>query len=181
MSGRGKRQAKAKAATAAGYALRTMELEDAERVAQVHVEVWRTAYATVLPEEYLASLDVSEFADRWSSRLARRSPHVTHLVGLRSDGTIVAAGTTGPSRDPDKPAPLEIYGLIVLAQEHGTGLADLLMHRLVGEEPCSLWVLEGNARAIAFYLAYGFRMDDQAKKHPPTAATEFRMVRDPTH
>jgi len=86
VSGLGKRQAKATAATAAGYAVRPMEQDDAERVAQVHGEVWRTAYATVLPEGYLANLDVSEFADRWSSRLASRSP-----------------------REPDMPALLELW------------------------------------------------------------------------
>ena len=177
MSELAKRRAKAKAAAIAGYQVRPMELDDAESAAQVHVQVWQTAYATLLAKDYLASLDVRDFADQWSSRLVRRSPHVAHLVGLRSDGSIAAAGTTGPPRDPDEPAPLEIYGLIVLAQDHGTGLADLMMQRLVRGERCSLWVLEGNARAIAFYQAYGFRMDDHAKKHPPTGATELRMVR----
>ena len=181
MSGLGKRRAKAEAAAAAGYAVRSMEQDDAERVAQVHVGVWRTSYAALLPKDYLASLDVREFAERWSSRLASRSPLMSQLVGLRSDGSIVGLGSAGPPRDPNEPAPRELYGLNVLAEARGTGLADLMMQPLVGEGGCSLWVLDGNTRAIAFYQAYGFRMDGHTKKHPPTRATELRMVRDPTH
>ena len=137
MSGLSERLAKAEAAKAAGYAVRPMERSDARRVAQVHVEVWRTAYATLLPEDYLVSLDVDEFAARWASRLVSRSSRTSRLVGLRSDGSIVALGSAGPSRDPVEPAERELYGLNVLAEERGTGLADLMMQRLVGDERCS--------------------------------------------
>ena len=151
--------------------------DDAESVAQVHVKVWQTAYEGLLVHDYLASLEVSNLTDQWSRRLLRKSPRLTHVVGLRPDGSIAAAGTSGPPRDRDEPAPMEIYGLIVLAQDHGTGLADLMMQRLTRGRPCSLWVLEGNTRAIAFYRAHGFRMDHHTPAHPPTGATDLRMVR----
>jgi GNAT superfamily N-acetyltransferase len=65
----------------------------------------------------------------------------------------------------------------VLPSAQGTGLADLMMERLVGTEPASLWVLDGNVRAEAFYRRHGFARDGAEKQHPPTGTTEVRMVR----
>lgn len=67
--------------------------------------------------------------------------------------------------------------LNVLAAHHGTGLADLLLAELVGERAAYLWVLDGNARAQAFYRRHGFAVDGATKPHPPTGTTELRMVR----
>lgn len=105
-----------------------------QRVALVHVEVWRTKSAALLPQDYLASLDVREFAERWSSKLASPSPLRSQLVGLRSDGRIVGLGSVGPPRQPDEPVPRQLYGLNVLDEARGTGLADLMMQPLVGDE-----------------------------------------------
>ena len=55
--------------------------------------------------------------------------------------------TSGPPRDDDAPAPLELYAINVLRRAHGTGLADDLMARAIGDRPAYLWVLDGNDRA----------------------------------
>ena len=51
--------------------------------------------------------------------------------------------TAGPPRDDDAPVPLELYAINVLRRAHGTGLADELMSRTIGDRPAYLWVLEG--------------------------------------
>ena len=43
-----------------------------------------------------------------------------------------------------------------LPQARGTGVADRLVDELVGERDATLWVVEGNARARAFYARRGF-------------------------
>jgi hypothetical protein len=116
-----------------------MAVEDAVRVAEVHVQTWQEAYASLMPADYLAGLDVERFTTAWRERLAGRpSPEVMHLVGVNPDGDIVGIASAGPTRDEDVPALWELWMINVLASEHGTGLADLMMADLVGDRPESL-------------------------------------------
>lgn len=154
-----------------------MNQDDVEAVSKVHVAVWQTTYRGLLPDEYLSGLDPESFAARWSSRLSQDTRSAADLVGLRPDGAIVALGSAGPTRDADPPAEWELWALNVLSVAQGTGLADLMMQRLVDHRPCSLWVLSGNTRAMSFYGRYGFELDGHAKAHGATGATEVRMVR----
>ncbi len=168
--------ARARRAVEAGYAVRRMHLSDADGVASVHVRVWREAYRSLLPAEHLAALDVEELTDRWRERLLRPAA-VRHLVGLHPDGHVVGLGTAGRSRDPEPTTAEELWALNVLSDAHGTGLADLMMAELIGGRDCTLWVLRGNDRAVAFYTRHGFTADGVTKVHEPTGRTEDRMVR----
>ena len=171
--------ANAARAERAGYRVRPMRVEDAERIAEVHVQVWREAYRYLMPPDDLASLDVQEFTSRWSTRLANpASSEAKHMVGVHPDGRIVAIGSAGPSRDLPPRTGWELWAINLLAAEHGTGLADLMMTELIGDRACSLWMLQGNERALAFYARYGFETDGHTKPHPPTGKVETRLVRD---
>jgi GNAT superfamily N-acetyltransferase len=156
-----------------------MQLADVDGVAAVHVRVWREAYTSVMPSDYLDDLDQEQFAGSWRGRLEGQQPaEVMQLAGLSPDGTIVALGSAGPSRDEDAPTAWELFAINVLAAAHGTGLADLMMAELVGDRPTSLWVLDGNERARAFYARYGFVPDGATKEHEPSRRVELRLVRD---
>lgn len=168
---------RASRAAHAGYAVRSMEQADVDPVARLHVRVWREAYASLMPAEHLAALDVEEFAERWRERLARPTADVRHVVGLDPEGRLVGVGSAGPGRDAEPTTSWELWALNVLASDHGTGLADLLIDALAGTGSCYLWVLRGNARAVAFYTRHGFVADGRTKLHPPTGLTEDRMVR----
>ena len=153
-----------------------MSPADAHRVAEVHVAVWREAYAALLPADYLAGLSVAAFSERWVVRLSSPVRDVTHLVGLDPSGSLVGIATAGPSRDRPSPTPQELWAINVLEVAHGTGLADLMLEDLV-PGAASLWVLEGNERATAFYRRLGFERDGATKPFSPTGAVEVRMVR----
>jgi hypothetical protein len=122
----------------AGYVVRPMEVPDAPTVAEVHVRVWRQAYASLMPAEHLNSLDVADLAVRWRERLTNPADGVRHLAGLDPSGRIVAIGTAGPGRDPEPATAWELWAINVLASEHGTGLADLLITELTGNRDCYL-------------------------------------------
>jgi ribosomal protein S18 acetylase RimI-like enzyme len=142
---------------------------------RVHVEVWREAYAGLLPDEHLAALDPTVGPARWRERLSKGSA-VDWWVARDEEG-IVGMATSGPPRDEDPPEPLELYAINVLRRGHGTGLADDLMARAVGERPAYLWVLEGNDRAISFYRRHGFADEGGRKPEPDTGVAEIRMAR----
>jgi GNAT superfamily N-acetyltransferase len=179
MAGEADTAARTRMAVEAGYVVRPMQASDASRVAQVHVRVWHEAYTSLMPADHLAGLHVAEFSERWRARLAHPTADgPRHLVGLSPAGVVVGLGTAGPSRDPEPAATRwELWALNVLASEHGTGLADLMMSELVGTRACHLWVLRGNARAVAFYTRHRFVADGGTKVHAPTGMTEDRMVR----
>src|SRR3954451_6214739 len=166
------------AAITAGYSVRRMRPEDAQRVADVHVRVWREAYESLMPSEYLAALDQEQFTQQWRDRVTdATTPRGMHLVGMNPSGDLVAMGSAGPTRDPDAPTIWELWAINVLAIAHGSGLADLMMNVLVDDDSCCLWVLRGNSRASAFYVRHGFVADGHTKSHAPTGTTELRMVR----
>ena len=162
------------------YEVRPAVPDDAVRLAEVHVQVWHEAYAGVFPTEYLASLDPARAVGKWLERLTTPRPDVTVVVGT-ADGRLVGMATAGPSRDDPPDPPVELYAINVLAEHHGTGLAARLFETALdaaaGDGPVSLWVLEVNARARAFYARYGFVPDGLSKRHPPTGVPEIRLVR----
>jgi ribosomal protein S18 acetylase RimI-like enzyme len=150
-------------------------LDDLDEMGRVHVQVWREAYAGLLPADYLAGLDPTFGPTRWRERFGS-SPEVSWWLARDEEG-IAGMATSGPPRDEDPPAPLELYAINVLSRAHGTGLADDLMARAVGDRPAYLWVLEGNERALAFYRRHGFYDEGGRKPEPETGVVELRLAR----
>ena len=99
-------------------------------------------------------------------------------VARDADG-IVGLTTSGPGRDVEAPTEHELYAINVLARAHGTGLGAALLEHAVGDRAAYLWVLDGNARAAAFYRGHGFADDGGRKPEPNTGLVEIRMSRGP--
>jgi len=150
-------------------------LDDLDEMGRVHVQVWREAYAGLLPDDYLAALDPTFGPTRWRERFGT-SEWVSWWLARDEDG-IAGMATSGPARDEDAPVALELYAINVLRRAHGTGLADDLMARAIGDRPAYLWVLDGNDRAIAFYRRHGFVDEGGRKPEPGTGVVELRMAR----
>ena len=73
--------------------------------------------------------------------------------------------------------PLEVQAIYTRKAWWSTGLGSRLMEVAIGKEPASLWVLEGNERAQAFYRRKGFVEDGTVADEPFFDVTELRMVR----
>ena len=161
------------------YDVRPVEAADAEAFGRVHVQVWREAYAGLMPAEFLAGLSPERSTALVLERLRSPQQAVT-LVGT-ADGEVVGFAMAGPSRDQPAEPPHELYAINVLAAHHGTGLADRLLVATLAaagiDGALSLWVLRGNDRACAFYRRHGFAPDGTTKPHPGTGTTEERWVR----
>jgi GNAT superfamily N-acetyltransferase len=151
-------------------------LDDLEEMGRVHVQVWREAYAGLLPADYLAALDPTVGPVRWRERIEKADGEVDWWLA-RDDAGIAGMATVGPGRDDDAPVPLELYAINVLRRAHGTGLADDLMAVAVGDRAAYLWVLDGNHRAQAFYERHGFADEGGRKPEPDTGVVEIRMSR----
>ncbi len=160
------------------WTLARIGLGDVDEVAAVHVRVWQEAYAGLMPADYLASLDPVAFAAGWRSQLVEPHPDVQTVLA-RDHAGVVGIATAGPSRDGDAPTPHELYAINVLARGHGTGVADDLLAETIGDRAATLWVVDGNARAMAFYRRHGFADEGGRKPEPRTGVLEIRMSRGP--
>jgi GNAT superfamily N-acetyltransferase len=80
-------------------------------------------------------------------------------------------------RHEDRPAPVDVMAIYTRKAWWGIGLGSRLMEIAVGNQPASLWVLENNERAKAFYRRKGFVEDGTVADEPFFDVTEIRMVR----
>ncbi|WP_342786840.1 GNAT family N-acetyltransferase [Streptomyces qinzhouensis] len=145
--------------------IRVMTDDDCAAVAEVRVRSWQYAYAGLVPQPYLDSMDVEQATDRLRGHFTAGAGTVTHLVAERN-GAVVGWGCAGPGRDPDAaPGEAELYALYALPAHLSTGVGRALLAELVagaeaaGHRAMRLWVLKGNARARRFYERAGFLPD----------------------
>lgn len=144
----------------ASIELRRAVDSDAKGIAHVHVQAWREAYSHLIPEEKLASLQEEPRAKRWQGIL--RDGVTDVWVALEGE-VIVGWATTSVGRDEDRPHPLELEGIYVLASHHGSGAGQSLLAASIGNRPAYLWMAADNPRAHAFYRRNGFEHDGTTK------------------
>ena len=154
----------------AGVVVRPAVAGDAERLVALHVDCWDDAYTGLMPQRVLDDFRSSapERVERWRAIVARGDT----LVAERA-GELVGFASQGPGRG--EPGGLELYALYARATWWGTGLGAALLTGSLGDRPAYLWVLEGNARAIAFYEKHGFRLDGGVEDE--AEGRHLRMVR----
>lgn len=133
---------------------------DAAVIAAVHVDSWRETYAGMLPDRYLATMDVRYYEDRWL-RTIQDPYHRSVVFVTEEDGQVVGFASCGRERDGDERYDGELYAIYlrVAAQHRGHGralvaaAADALAIR--GMTSMVAWVLRQNAAARGFYERLG--------------------------
>ncbi|WP_166997778.1 GNAT family N-acetyltransferase [Paramicrobacterium fandaimingii] len=153
--------------------VRPAAAEDAVGIARVHIQAWREAYAAHVSAEYLASLDEGARVERWREIIASGD---TDAFVAEADGVIVGWASAGAGRHMDAPLDRELEGIYITAQMYGSGAGQQLLDASIGESAAYLWVLDGNARAEAFYARNGFRRDGATQNHTLGDAT-VRIIR----
>ncbi len=142
-------------------AIRPATISDAASIARVHIASWRSAYAGIVPDEYLATMDAEQREFTWRRELGRES--ATVWIAIEA-GRTRGFASMGPSRDEDaEPGDLEIYTMYLEPEAWGKGLARELMRTMLANVPpntaVTLWVLADSGRAQHFYRRHGFALD----------------------
>lgn len=137
-------------------AIRAARFEDASAIAHVHVESWRTTYAGIVPDAYLAGLDETIRAQLWRERLSEEA-----LIFVAEwNGSLVGFAAAGKNREPVESCDAELYALYLLkdAQRRsiGTALLRAVANALLERnfKSMAVWVLEQN-RSREFYQKAG--------------------------
>jgi GNAT superfamily N-acetyltransferase len=149
-----------------GLVVRAVTPADVAAVTRLQVASWRAAYAGIIPAGYLAAMSAAEREQRHLARVSDPEPRASYLLAERG-GVTIGMANVGPARDDDLDAARvgEIRAMYADPSAWSTGVGSALMRasldhlRAVGLVDVTLWVLEDNLRARAFYGRWGFRPD----------------------
>jgi hypothetical protein len=80
-------------------ALRRADPDDARAIAQVRIDAWRTTYRGMIPDAYLAAMNVDESEAMWRRVLAAGPNPASVFVAVDSANVVgFACGTCSASR-----------------------------------------------------------------------------------
>ena len=132
---------------------------DAEAIARVHVDTWRSTYAGIIPDSVLVGMSASGQQAQWARQLRGRRGGEFALVAQDSEHGIIGFGSAGRVRG-DAPFHGEVFTLYVLPDCQGQGIGQRLLSGLFdglrdrGMSSAVVWVLAMNP-ARFFYEAMG--------------------------
>lgn len=139
--------------------IRPATVADAEALARVHVESWRTTYTGKLPQSYIDQLTVARRTAFWTSNLQREGNQRGTFVACDEWTNVIGFVGCGPIRGKLGKFDGEIYVIYLLESAHGLGYGRALFSAAathltaLGLESMMLWVLGDNDHARGFYTA----------------------------
>jgi ribosomal protein S18 acetylase RimI-like enzyme len=162
--------------------IRKAKVEDASRIAVVHVRSWQVAYRGHMPDEFLDGLDVEKRTNMW--RELTQQPDKIIFVAEDSESNIEGFSALGPSRDLDaEPNTAEVSAIYVHPEKWGKGIGRALLSASLDQvrqrefDQVTLWVMEANRRARSFYESFGFIHDGAVKDDDRWKSFAVREVR----
>ncbi len=141
--------------------------EEMDEKGCIHWQTWHETYKDLMSENYLKNVTQEKCVE-----MAHRWPQNTLL--LKVDNKIVGFSCYGENSDGDG----EIIAIYLLSEYQKKRLGYELMKatfdKLADKTKVTLWVLEGNEKAVKFYERYGFQFAG-IEKHS-SVGTELQMV-----
>jgi ribosomal protein S18 acetylase RimI-like enzyme len=142
---------------------------DAAGITHVQVMSWKAAYAGLMPDDYLRTLSAADRLPMWEKALTDPERN-THIFVTEENDEIVGFASAGPSLDSDADdGTAALYSIYLLAQYWGRGIGRRLHDQALGAlisdgyRSVTLWVLDTNRRARAFYESAGWTPDGSAQ------------------
>ncbi|MDN4607857.1 GNAT family N-acetyltransferase [Sporosarcina highlanderae] len=136
--------------------IREAILEDAEAIARVHVDSWRTTYNGIVSDAYLQQLSYEQRAENWRRGIGRNAL----VVAEDESGKIVGFATGGKERTGNYGVDGELYAIYLLQEVQGQGIGKRLTKEIArnlknqGFSSMLVWVLELNP-SKNFYKSLG--------------------------
>lgn len=160
------------------YRIRPATIDDADALGALHMACWREAYGELLSAEFFERATPESSAGRWRVTIPRLASDGGLLLLAEEGGELVGFACSGPGRGEGAPRELELYAIYVRASAYGSGVGQRLLDATIDDRPASLWVLERNPRARAFYERNGFAHDGTTERLPDFEdQIELRYVR----
>jgi ribosomal protein S18 acetylase RimI-like enzyme len=138
---------------------------DAQRIAEVYIETWRTTYAGSVPDRILINMSNERQSVYWSRAI--RSGTEIVAVAEGDDGRIVAVGSAGANRSRGSPYAGEVYTLYVEPDFQNQGVGERLLAHLFGDmrakgmNSAVIWVLAANPSRFFYEVMGGKRVGER--------------------
>jgi ribosomal protein S18 acetylase RimI-like enzyme len=137
---------------------------DADAIARISVRGWQAAYRGLMAADFLAGLSLERRSATWRHAIELGRDRI--LVSRDGDGAVLGFSCCAPARDDDTPPrTAELMALYLdpaaWRQGHGRQLWQAAHDDMRARQfkAMTVWVLSGNARAVAFYQAVGFKLE----------------------
>ncbi len=147
-------------------ALRRARLADAPGIAAAHVATWRSAYANILPESYLAGLSIARLARHYEQMIRLgQGVHVAASYGMPGAPPVLGFAIAARAREPHL-GEGEVEMLYVLDDYRDQGLGGQLLRaaaKYLGQRGCGsayAWVLRDNPSRYFYQHLGGRRVAD---------------------
>lgn len=159
------------------YLIRAPRKDEWEALTDLHLTTWKETYSGKFPDSEWGSKARLARIGMWKAICTAPRAGDKFAV-VERDGRLVGLAGAGASQDDPAARAVQLWFIYLLASEQGTGAGQELLDSVLGTSPSSLWVLEGNPRAISFYERNGFHVDGSRKATKYEAAGyEIRMIR----
>jgi ribosomal protein S18 acetylase RimI-like enzyme len=155
--------------------IRDAEPTDAAALQAVHLATWEQTYQVHSTEPWYDKGLAAHATRDWSEILRSQTARGGGVLVAGREGQIVAFCQYGPTEDDDHdPAHVgQIQRLYVHPDRQRAGVGGALLNAAIGRlresraGTATLWVLETDQRARAFYERLGWRSDGTRVMHPP--------------
>jgi GNAT superfamily N-acetyltransferase len=143
-------------------------MADAEALREVHVETWAATFADLVPARFREERLAAHRRRDWRALLAELAQAGGGVMTARDDrGALIGFCQFGatPDEDDDADEVGHIDRLYVLPRRQRGGVGGALVDRTLTElrgrgwKATTLWALEADARAVAFYEKTGWIAD----------------------
>lgn len=146
--------------------IRKAVLEDAEGIAKVHVDSWRTTYKEIIPSSYLNDLSYVQRTELWKSNISKEENYV--VVAEEETGQIIGFADSWRRENNTTENSGDLTSIYLLEEYQGKGVGKMLLKELFnhykekGYEKIFVEVLEDN-KTRYFYEHYGAKLVDTAQ------------------
>nr|GGG71959.1 acetyltransferase [Virgibacillus oceani] len=146
--------------------IREATLSDAEGVAKVHVDCWRTTYKDIISDDFLDNLSYEQRTKLWISNISRDD---NYIFIVEIEGKIIGFADGGSEKSgkyPDYDG--DVTSIYILEEYQGHGIGKKLLTRLFDKfktlklGSSIVKVLEENG-SCRFYEAMGAELIDSSK------------------
>jgi GNAT superfamily N-acetyltransferase len=147
-------------ADATGIALRRAAPRDADAIARVRIDGWRTAYRGLVPAPYLEGMRVDASTALWDKILTADPNSASVFVAAR-DAEVVGFAAGNKLDEPRYGLDTELTAVYLRREFQRVGIGRRLIAAVVdaqrahGATGMIVWVLAANKPARAFYEALG--------------------------
>ncbi|WP_108669063.1 GNAT family N-acetyltransferase [Peribacillus acanthi] len=138
--------------------IRKAKLSDAQGIAKVHVDCWRTTYKNIIPNEFLDNLSYDQRKDLWIRNISNEQNYV--FVAENDEGLIIGFADGGKRETNKVDHSGDLTSIYVLQESQGIGIGRQLVQQLfskldeLGYKTIFVEVLEDN-KSRFFYESLG--------------------------